>query len=63
MEKSEIPENRLGPMGVGLQIPIPTIEIAVICPPLTILPQIVFTYFWSFPQIVKINLRLPQIVF
>ena len=30
---------------------------------LTILPQIVFSYFWSFPQIVKINLRLPQIVF
>ena len=31
--------------------------------PLRILPQIVFSYFWSFPQIVKINLRLPQIVF
>ena len=40
-----------------------TIEIAVIYPPLRILPQIVFSYFWSFPQIVKSNLGFPQIVF
>ena len=32
-------------------------------PTLTILPQIVFSYFWSFPQIIKSNLRFPQIVF